>query len=38
MFASRVSITIRRIISDSSILVGGGIWLYYSMSNIKALF
>ncbi len=29
---------IRRFISNSSVLVVGGVWFYYSLSNIEALF
>ena len=38
MFPARTLTKIRRIVSDSSLFVGVGVWVYYSMSNIGSLF
>ena len=38
MLASKTSNKIRHIVSNSSVLVVVGMWIYYSMSNIEALF
>jgi hypothetical protein len=38
MFPARTLTKIRRIVSDSSLFVGVGVWVYYSMSNIESLF
>jgi hypothetical protein len=38
MLASKASNKIRHIVSNSSVLVVVGMWIYYSMSNIEALF
>ena len=38
MFPARTLTKIRRIGSDSSLFVGVGVRVYYSMSNIESLF
>ena len=38
MFPASTLTKIRRIVSDSSLFVGVSVWVYYSMSNIEALF
>ena len=38
MFPTRTLTKIRRIVSASSVFVGVGVLVYYSMSNIESLF
>jgi hypothetical protein len=38
MLSSAAAARIRHIISSSSVFVGAGLWIYYSLSNIEALF